>query len=60
LGTLAAALTIRQVFHADWHFQIVTMMVTWLASIGFMMMFGFVSTAQALREPSATRLRLEG
>jgi putative ABC transport system permease protein len=60
LGTLAAALTIRQVFHADWHFQIITMMVTWLASIGFMLMFGFVSTAQALREPSATRLRLEG
>ena len=59
LGTLAAAVTIREVFHTDWHFEPVTMAVTLLASVGFMMVFGFVSTAKALREPAATRLRLE-
>lgn len=58
-GTSAAALTITQVFHTDWHFQTITLLVTLLASIGFMMLFGFVSTAQALREPAAARLRLE-
>jgi putative ABC transport system permease protein len=58
-GTLAAAVTIREVFHIDWHFEGVTLAVTLFASIGFMMMFGFVSTARALREPSAARLRME-
>jgi putative ABC transport system permease protein len=59
LGTLAAALTIREVFHTDWYFEPAIMVVTLLASIGFMMVFGFMSTAQALREPAAARLRLE-
>ncbi len=59
LGTFAAALTIREVFHTDWHFEPGIMVLTLLASIGFMMVFGFVSTAQALREPAAARLRLE-
>ena len=58
-GTLAAALTIRQVFHTDWHFEPVIIAVTLLASIFFMLVFGFVSTAQALRAPAAARLRLE-
>jgi len=59
LGTLAAAVTIREVFHTDWRFEPVTVAVTLLASVAFMMVFGFVSTAKALREPAATRLRLE-
>lgn len=59
LGTLAAALTIRDVFHTGWHFEPAIMATTLLASIGFMMVFGFISTAQALREPAAARLRLE-
>jgi putative ABC transport system permease protein len=59
LGTMAAALTITQVFHTDWHFEPIIMAVTLLASIFFMLIFGFVSTAQALREPAAARLRLE-
>jgi putative ABC transport system permease protein len=58
-GTLAAALTITQVFHTDWHFQPAITAVTLLASIGFMLLFGQAATAQALREPAATRLRLE-
>ena len=59
-GTLAAALTIREVFHTDWHFEPVILAVTLLGSIGFMLVFGYASTAQALREPAAARLRLEG
>ena len=58
-GTLAAAQTIREVFQTDRHFEPVMMVVTVLASSGFMMIFGFVSTAAALREPAAARLRLE-
>jgi putative ABC transport system permease protein len=58
-GTLAAALTIREVFHTDWHFETGIMIVTLLASVGCMLVFGFISTAQALREPAAARLRLE-
>ena len=58
-GTLAAALTISEVFHTDWHFAPLIMIVTLLASVACMMIFGFVSTAQALREPAAARLRLE-
>jgi len=59
IGSFAAALTIREVFHTDWYFEPVTLAVTLLASIVLMMIFGFVSTAQALREPAAARLRLE-
>jgi putative ABC transport system permease protein len=59
LGTLAASLTITQVFHIDWRFEPGILAVTLLGSIGFMMVFGFVSTARALREPAAARLRLE-
>jgi putative ABC transport system permease protein len=58
-GTLAAALTIREVFHTDWHFEPAVMAITLLASISCMMVFGYISTAQALREPAAARLRLE-
>jgi len=58
-GTLAAALTIREVFHTDWHFEAGIMIVTLLGSVGCMLVFGYVSTAQALREPAAARLRLE-
>jgi putative ABC transport system permease protein len=59
LGTLAAALTIREVFHTDWYFEPGIMVMTLLASIAFMLVFGFMSTAKALREPAAARLRLE-
>ncbi len=59
LGTLAAAITVRQVFHADWHFEPGIMLLTLLGSIGLMMAIGFVSTARALRQPAAARLRLE-
>jgi putative ABC transport system permease protein len=59
LGTVAAALAIREVFHTGWHFEPGLMLITLFASMGFMLIFGFVSTAQALREPAAARLRLE-
>jgi putative ABC transport system permease protein len=57
-GTAAAALTILLVFHTDWHFEPGIMAVTLLASIGFMLLFGYAATATALREPAAARLRL--
>jgi putative ABC transport system permease protein len=59
LGTLAAALTIRQVFHADWHFQPGILLVTLAGSIALMLVLGFAATASALRQPAAARLRLE-
>jgi len=59
IGTLAAALTITQVFHTDWHFQPLVMLTTLLASMALMLVFGFITTARALREPAAARLRLE-
>jgi putative ABC transport system permease protein len=59
LGTLAAYVTIGQVFHTDWHFQFGIMAVTLLGSIALMMALGFVSTARALRQPAAAKLRLE-
>jgi len=59
LGTLAAELTITQVFHIGWQFQPGIMAGTLLGSILFMMVFGYLSTARALREPAATRLRQE-
>jgi putative ABC transport system permease protein len=59
LGTLAAALTITQVFHTDWHFQPAVMLTTLLGSTALMLLFGSLSTTRALREPAAARLRLE-
>jgi putative ABC transport system permease protein len=59
LGTLAAAVTIRQVFQIDWHFQPGIMIETLLGSMGAMLVFGAISTAQALRKPAAAWLRLE-
>ncbi len=59
LGTGAAAVTVGQVFHIDWHFAPFILAVTLLGSIGVMLLFGFASTAQALRAPAAARLRLE-
>ncbi len=59
LGTLAAAVTITQVFHTDWHFQFGVMALTLLGSIALMLVLGFVSTARVLRQPAAARLRLE-
>jgi putative ABC transport system permease protein len=59
LGTAAAGLTISQVFHTSWHFQPAIMLLTLAASIGFMLIFGYATTAHALREPAAPRLRLQ-
>ena len=59
LGTLAATLAIKEVFHTDWHFEPTVMFVTLIASAGFTVIFGFISTGHALREPTASRLRLE-
>jgi putative ABC transport system permease protein len=59
LGTLAAALTIREVFNIDWHFNPGIMAITLLASIALMLLFGYTATATALREPAAARLRIE-
>lgn len=59
LGTGAAALAVREVFHTGWHFEPGIMLTTLFASMGCMMVFGFISTAQALHEPAAARLRLE-
>ena len=58
-GTFAAALTIREVFHTEWHFEPVIMVVTLLGSVVFMMVFGYASTARALSQPAAARLRQE-
>jgi hypothetical protein len=35
------------------------MLLTLAASIGFMLIFGYATTAHALREPAAARLRLQ-
>ncbi|MCB8882661.1 ABC transporter permease [Acidisoma cellulosilytica] len=59
LGDLAAAVTIRQVFHTEWHFLPGIMLATILVSIFAMMALGFVSTERVLRQPAAPRLRLE-
>jgi putative ABC transport system permease protein len=57
LGTAAAYITISQVFHTDWHFQPGIMLATLAASILLMLLLGAVSTARALRQPAAARLR---
>ncbi len=59
IGTLAAYLTIVHVFDTDWRFDGGILLVTLSGSIGFMLLFGFATTAHALREPAARRLRLE-
>ncbi len=59
LGTAAAAITIRQVFHTVWHFQSGVMVVALAGNILLMMVLGFALTARALRQPAAARLRLE-
>jgi putative ABC transport system permease protein len=59
LGTAAAAITIRQVFHIAWHFQSGVMLMALGGSILMMLVLGFVLTARALRQPAAARLRLE-
>lgn len=59
LGTIAAALTVTELFHTDWHFQTALLLETLLGSLGLMLVFGFISTARALAEPAAARLRQE-
>jgi putative ABC transport system permease protein len=59
LGTLAAYITVEQVFHVDWHFQPGIMMATLLGSIALMLGLGFATTSRVLRQPAAARLRLE-
>jgi putative ABC transport system permease protein len=59
LGTLAAAITIREVFHTNWHFEFGIMAVTLLASIALMLALGYAATARALRQPAAPLLRME-
>jgi putative ABC transport system permease protein len=59
LGTLAAFITVGQVFHLDWHFQPGIMLATLLGSILLMLVLGFMTTARILRLPAAPMLRLE-
>jgi putative ABC transport system permease protein len=59
LGTLAAFITVEQVFHLDWHFQPGIMLATLLGSITLMLILGFMTTARILRLPAAPQLRLE-
>jgi putative ABC transport system permease protein len=59
LGTLAAGLIIRFVFHLDFHIAIGVMLITLGFSIALMTALGFVATARVLRRPAAARLRLE-
>jgi putative ABC transport system permease protein len=59
LGTLAAFITVRQVFDLDWHFQPGIMLATLLGSITLMLVLGFATTSRILRLPAAPQLRLE-
>ena len=59
LGTLAAFITVQQVFHLDWHFQLGIMLATLLGSIALMLVLGFMTTSRILRLPAAPQLRLE-
>jgi putative ABC transport system permease protein len=59
LGTLIAALTTVQVFHAPWHLQPGTTLATIAISITLMLALGFFTTSRALSEPAAPRLRQE-
>jgi putative ABC transport system permease protein len=59
LGTLAAFITVRQVFDLDWHFQPGIMLGTLLVSIALMLGLGFMTTSRILRLPAAPQLRLE-
>jgi putative ABC transport system permease protein len=59
LGTLAAFITVRQVFDLDWHFQPGILLATLLGSITLMLVLGFATTSRILRLPAAPILRLE-
>jgi putative ABC transport system permease protein len=59
LGTLAADITIRNVFHSAWHFEFGVMAITLIASTALMLALGYVTTARALAQPAAARLRME-
>jgi putative ABC transport system permease protein len=59
LGTLAAFITVEQVFHLDWHFQPGIMLATLLGSVALMLLMGFATTSRVLRQPAAAQLRLE-
>ncbi len=59
LGTLAAFITVEQVFHLTWHFQPGIMLATLLGSIALMLALGFTTTSRVLRQPAAAQLRLE-
>jgi putative ABC transport system permease protein len=59
LGTLAAFITVRQVFNLDWQFQPGIMLATLLGSIMLMLVLGFATTWRILRLPAAPMLRLE-
>jgi len=59
LGTLAAFITVEQVFHLDWHFQPGIMLATLLGSVALMLLLGFATTSRVLRQPAAAQLRLE-
>jgi putative ABC transport system permease protein len=60
LGTIIAALTTTKIFNAPWHPQPATTLITLAASITLMLALGFTTTARALRQPAAARLRMEG
>jgi putative ABC transport system permease protein len=59
LGTMIAALTTTQIFHAPWRLQPGTTLATIGLSIFLMLALGFFTTARALAEPAAARLRRE-
>jgi putative ABC transport system permease protein len=59
LGDLAAMVTIREVFHTEWHFLPGIMVMTIVISIVTMVMLGFLATERVLRLPAAPRLRAE-
>jgi putative ABC transport system permease protein len=59
LGDLAAMVTIREVFHTEWHFLPRIMVMTILISIVTMVTLGFLATERVLRLPAAPRLRAE-
>jgi putative ABC transport system permease protein len=59
LGTLAAVITVEQVFQMRWQFQPGIMLATLLGSTGLMLVLGFVTTSRVLRQPAAAQLRLQ-
>ena len=59
LGTIAAVVALRTLFHIAWHIQPLVVLATLGGSIALMLLLGFASTASALRQPPAARLRRE-